>query len=173
MRSHRLAAAVAGRVPRDRPGPGLGPGFCAGIRNGLLLGFLMYASGLLPRRVAAFGVVAGSLAFVAATGALLGVYARQSGSQPILTVPEMIWELTFGVWLVVKGFAPVAVRNENSERRTGKFRSSARLRASARWCCRRCADADSVVARALSGSALVVSDATWIRHQCRQVVPPD
>ena len=28
----------------------LGPGFCAGIGNGLLLGSIMYRSGLLPRR---------------------------------------------------------------------------------------------------------------------------
>ena len=39
----------------------LGPGFCAGIGNGLLLGYMMYASGLLPRRLAAFGMVAGSV----------------------------------------------------------------------------------------------------------------
>jgi hypothetical protein len=91
----------------------LGPGFCAGIGTGLLLGYLMYSSGLLPRRVAMLGLVGGSLAFVAATGALLGVYERQSAPQLLLTVPEMIWELTFGVHLIVKGFAsPVARRSE-------------------------------------------------------------
>src|SRR5262249_23761238 len=39
----------------------LGPGFCAGIGNGLLLGYLMYVSGLLPRRLAAFGMFAGAM----------------------------------------------------------------------------------------------------------------
>ena len=56
----------------------LGPGFCAGIGNGLLLGYIMYMSGLLPRRRAAFGLVGGRCALVAATGALFGVYERQS-----------------------------------------------------------------------------------------------
>ena len=28
----------------------LGPGFCSGIGNGLILGYLMYRSGLVPRR---------------------------------------------------------------------------------------------------------------------------
>jgi MFS family permease len=90
----------------------LGPGFCAGIGSGLLLGYLMYKSGLLPRRVATLGLVGGSFALVAATGALLGVYGLQSGPQILLTVPEMIWELTFGIYLVVKGFASPATRRE-------------------------------------------------------------
>ena len=88
----------------------LGPGFCAGIGNGLLLGFIMYTSGLMPRRLAAFGMIAGSFAIVAATGALFGIYERQSGPQMLLTFPEMVWELTFGVYLIAKGFTPAARR---------------------------------------------------------------
>jgi hypothetical protein len=33
----------------------LGPGFVVGIGNGLLLGYLMYQSGLVPRQLAVFG----------------------------------------------------------------------------------------------------------------------
>jgi hypothetical protein len=90
----------------------LGPGFCADIGNGLLLGYLMFVSGLLPRRLAAFGMVAGSLAFVAATGALFGVYERQSAPQVLLTVPEMVWEMTFGIYLVAKGFTSSATQSQ-------------------------------------------------------------
>jgi hypothetical protein len=64
----------------------------------------MFVTGLLPRRLAAFGIAAGALAFVAATGALLDVYGRQSAPQFLLTVPEMIWEATFGIYLVARGF---------------------------------------------------------------------
>jgi hypothetical protein len=95
----------------------LGPGFCAGIGNGVLLGYIMYTSGLLPRRLAAFGMVAGSFAVVAATGALFDVYDRQSGPQFLLTVPEMIWEATFGIYLVAKGFTSPAARREAESRR--------------------------------------------------------
>jgi Domain of unknown function (DUF4386) len=88
----------------------LGPGFCAGIGTGLILGLLMYRSGLLPRRLATVGLVGGSFAIVAATGALFGVYDLQSNAQVLLTVPEMIWELTFGIWLVAKGFSSPSPR---------------------------------------------------------------
>jgi len=76
----------------------------------------MYVSGLLPRRLAVFGLVAGSLAFVAATGALFDVYERQSAPQFLLTVPEMIWEATFGIYLIVKGFTPSAMRRDADAR---------------------------------------------------------
>jgi hypothetical protein len=82
----------------------LGPGFCAGIGNGLILGYLMFRSGLVPRWSAQFAMFAGALAFIAASGALLGVYDRQSTLQGILTVPEIIWEAFFGLYLVIKGF---------------------------------------------------------------------
>jgi hypothetical protein len=35
----------------------LGPGFCVGVGNGLLLGYLMYRSGLVPRRMALLGLI--------------------------------------------------------------------------------------------------------------------
>jgi hypothetical protein len=96
----------------------LGPGFCAGIGNGLLLGYLMYASGLLPRRVAVLGLIGGSFAFLAATGALFDVYDRESAPQFLLTVPEMIWEMTFGIYLVAKGFTSPAKRQDAGARHT-------------------------------------------------------
>jgi len=82
----------------------LGPGFCSGIGNGLILGYLMYRSGLVPRRSAQFAMFAGVCAFIAATGALFDVYDKQSAPQSILTIPEIIWEAFFGIYLVVKGF---------------------------------------------------------------------
>lgn len=96
----------------------LGPGFCAGIGNGLLLGYLMYKSGLLPQRVAILGLIGGSLAFLAATGALFDVYERQSAPQFLLTFPEMIWEMTFGIYLIAKGFTSPATRRTADARHT-------------------------------------------------------
>ncbi len=82
----------------------LGPGFCAGLGNGLILGLLMYRTALVPRRWAQFGIFAGACAFIAATGALLGVYDRQSTLQGVLTAPEIVWEAFFGLYLVIRGF---------------------------------------------------------------------
>jgi hypothetical protein len=84
----------------------LGPGFCAGIGNGLMLGYIMYRSGLLPRRLAAFGLFAGTFCTIAATGVRFDVYEPQSGPHMLLTFPEMIWELTFGVYLIASAGGP-------------------------------------------------------------------
>jgi hypothetical protein len=40
----------------------LGPGFFVGVGNGLILGYLMYKSGLVPRGLAILGLIAGSRA---------------------------------------------------------------------------------------------------------------
>jgi len=37
----------------------LGPGFIVGVGNGLILGWLMYRSGLVPRGMALLGLIAG------------------------------------------------------------------------------------------------------------------
>jgi hypothetical protein len=37
----------------------LGPGFIVGVGNGLILGYLMYRSGLVPRGMAMLGLIAG------------------------------------------------------------------------------------------------------------------
>src|SRR5919204_6303226 len=50
----------------------LGPGFCVAIGNGLLLGYAMLRSGLLPRRLATIGLAGGSLCLVNSVGALFG-----------------------------------------------------------------------------------------------------
>ena len=82
----------------------LGPGFIVGIGNGLLLGYLMYESGLVPRRMAMLGLVGGALICVSGVLVLLGVFEQGGAGQGIATIPEFFWELSLGVWLTVKGF---------------------------------------------------------------------
>ena len=84
----------------------LGPAFCSGFGNGLLLGYLMYRSRLVPRPMALFGVVGGPLLFASAIAVLFGVYGQTSGVASLLTLPEFIWEGSLGIWLIVKGFQP-------------------------------------------------------------------
>jgi hypothetical protein len=87
----------------------LGPAFCAAIGNGLMLGYMMFRSGLVPRRFAQFGMVAGSLALVTAILVLFGAYDQVSGTSGILTFPEAVWELSLGIYLIAKGFQPDAI----------------------------------------------------------------
>jgi Domain of unknown function (DUF4386) len=84
----------------------LGPGYCAGIENGLLLGYLMYRSGLVPRPIAGLGLIGGTLAFAAGTLELLQVFPQVSASAFILTFPEALFEAVIGIWLTFKGFRP-------------------------------------------------------------------
>jgi len=82
----------------------LGPGFCVGV-NGLLLGYLMYRSGLMPPRLAMFGVVGGPLIFASSIAVLFGAY-EQDGAHLIFSVPEIVFEASFAIYLIVRGFRP-------------------------------------------------------------------
>ena len=55
----------------------LGPQFCAGIGNGILLGYLMWRSGLVPRGMAMIGLVGGPLAVLGGVGVLLDLWATR------------------------------------------------------------------------------------------------
>lgn len=84
----------------------LGPQFCAGLGNGILLGYLMWRSRLLPRPMVMFGLVGGPLALVAGIGVLLGAWDKDAGLPVLLTAPEAIWELSLSLWLLIRGFCP-------------------------------------------------------------------
>ena len=84
----------------------LGPGFLALLGNGILLGSVMYRSGLMPRGLAMLGLIGGPLLIVAFVGVLFGVFEQVSLPAAIATIPEFLWELSIGVYLVVKGFQP-------------------------------------------------------------------
>lgn len=83
----------------------LGPGLLGpGIGNGLILGYLMYRSGLVPRRMALFGLVGGPLLVASGVAILFGAFHAGSALQGIATVPEFIWEAFLGLYLTFKGF---------------------------------------------------------------------
>jgi uncharacterized protein DUF4386 len=84
----------------------LGPGFIVGVGNGLLLGYLMYRSGLVPRPLAAFGLIGGPLICASGVAVMFGVFDQGGTAQGIATIPEFIWELGLGIYLTVKGFRP-------------------------------------------------------------------
>jgi hypothetical protein len=87
----------------------LGPGFVVGIGNGMLLGYLMYRSGLIPQRMAWLGLVGGPLICLSGIAVMFDVDQPGGTLQGLATVPEFLWELLLGVYLTVKGFraAPI------------------------------------------------------------------
>jgi len=85
----------------------LGPGWVVGWGNGLILGYLMYRSELVPRRAAWLGMVGGPLIIVSGTAVMFS--GNHPGStlhslQGLATIPEFLWELFLGVYCSIWGF---------------------------------------------------------------------
>ena len=91
-----------------------GPGFCVGV-NGILLGWMMYRTGLMPRRLALLGVIGGPLIFLSAIAVLFGAY-EQDGAHALFSIPEAAFELSFAIYLIVKGFRPSPILSGPAER---------------------------------------------------------
>jgi hypothetical protein len=87
----------------------LGPGWVVGWGNGLILGYLMYRSELVPRRWCWLGLIGGPLIIITGTAILFTgndpSHALRS-LQSIATIPEFAWELFLGVYCTIWGFRP-------------------------------------------------------------------
>jgi Domain of unknown function (DUF4386) len=79
------------------------------VANALLLGTLMYRSGLVPRVIPVIGLIGVPLQLTAVILTMFGVIERTSTATGILVIPDVIWELSLGVYLVVKGFRPCPI----------------------------------------------------------------
>ena len=55
------------------------------------------------------GLVGGPLICLSGTAVILGVIEAGSAAQTLASMPEFFWELSFGVYLIVKGFKPSAI----------------------------------------------------------------
>jgi hypothetical protein len=83
----------------------VGPGLIPGI-NALLLGYLLYRSRLVPRVIPTLGLLGAPLLLASGTATFFGIYPQVSGWAALAALPVGLWELSLGVWLVVKGFKP-------------------------------------------------------------------
>ena len=88
-------------------GQTLMPGF-----NALLLGTLMYRSRLVPRVIPAIGLIGAPLLIIAVFATLFGQHSALTGLAVLPVLPVAVWELSLGVWLVVKGFRPSPITTE-------------------------------------------------------------
>ena len=86
----------------------IGPGFCVGV-NDILLGYLMYSTGLMPSRLAMLGLIGGPLIFAAKTLVVLGVFGATSTVVGIFTIPVAVFEASFAIYLIGWGFRPSSV----------------------------------------------------------------
>ena len=82
-----------------------GPGFMAAV-NAVLLGSLMYRSGLVPRIIPLVGLIGAPLLLASDMAIMFGLWEQFSLPAGIATLPVALWEFSLGVYLVVKGFKP-------------------------------------------------------------------
>lgn len=59
---------------------------------------------MVPREMSVLGLIGGPALFAAGIAVLFGAIEARSALQVIATVPEFLWELSLGVWLLIKGF---------------------------------------------------------------------
>jgi len=106
----------------------LGPGFVVGIGNGLILGYLMLRSRLMPAWLCWFGLIGGPLMSMSGVAVMFGAYEQSSVWSALATLPEIFWEASIGVVLTVRGIGAVRaaaatrsrVAHEASARSTGR-----------------------------------------------------
>jgi uncharacterized protein DUF4386 len=88
----------------------IGPGM-AGL-NALLLGTLMYRSGLVPRLIPTLGLIGAPLYLSAQIATMFGFNETTTIWSGIGLAPIFVWELSLGLWMTFKGFqrsAPLMV----------------------------------------------------------------
>jgi hypothetical protein len=90
----------------------LGPSFCVGV-NGLLLGYLFYRSGLVPRQLAVFGLIGGPLIFASSIAILFGAYEQTGGVGFLFAIPEIIFEAGITIYTIWKGFRPSPILDDS------------------------------------------------------------
>jgi hypothetical protein len=91
--------------------------------NALLLGSVMYRSRLVPRIIPLVGLIGAPFLICTVIVTLFG--GMKLGSPQLAAVPVAAWELSLGVWLVVKGFRSSPITTGMSPITTGMATASA------------------------------------------------
>lgn len=86
----------------------------------------MLRSGLMPRILALLGVIGGPIRSLAGIGVLFDLYEASGTVQSILTIPEIIWELSLGIYPLIWGFKRSPILSE--EGRPAEIRGAHRKR---------------------------------------------
>ena len=74
--------------------------------NALLLGSLLYRSRLVPRIIPLLGLIGAPILIAAVMATLFRGTVPPPSWAALAALPVAAWELSLGLWLVVKGFTP-------------------------------------------------------------------
>lgn len=75
----------------------------------LLLGYLLYRSGLVPRILPIIAFVGAPLLLISDVAVFFGAVPQLSPITGLAALPVAAFEFSLGVWLIVKGFKPTAL----------------------------------------------------------------
>lgn len=92
-----------------RLGQGLMP-----VVNAVLLGSLLFQSRLVPRVLPVLGLIGAPLLLASTVATMFGINDPASAFSALATLPIALWELSLGIWLVVKGFNSTASESVKS-----------------------------------------------------------
>ena len=90
-----------------RLGQGLMP-----VVNAVLLGSLLFQSRLVPRVLPVLGFIGAPLLLASTVATMFGINEPASAFSALATLPIALWELSLGIWLVVKGFNQTVTASE-------------------------------------------------------------
>ena len=82
----------------------LGPGWVVGWGNGLILGYMMYHTQLVPRPWTWLGLIGGPLIIISGTIVMFGGNPASATIKGPASIPEALWELFLGVYCTIWGF---------------------------------------------------------------------
>ena len=74
--------------------------------NGLLLGYVMYKSGLVPRILPIIGLIGAPLLLASDVAVFFGAYPWSPRPPRLAALPIAAWEFSLGAWMLFKGFKP-------------------------------------------------------------------
>jgi hypothetical protein len=103
----------------------LGPGWVVGWGNGLILGYMMYRTQLVPRPWPWLGLIGGPLLIIAGTIVMFRGNPAANALKGPASIPEALWELFLGIYCTIWGFrreAPILSESADT-RATASTRS--------------------------------------------------
>jgi hypothetical protein len=65
--------------------------------------------------MAMLGLIGGPLLLLAAIGVIFDIIEAGGPVQGLMTIPEALWELSIGIFLIVKGYRPSPALGQSAE----------------------------------------------------------
>ena len=85
----------------------------------LLLGYVLYRSALVPRILPIVAFIGAPLLLASDVAVYFGAYSQVSPIAVLAALPVAVFELSLGIWLIIKGFKPTPLTADDASTRHG------------------------------------------------------